>query len=136
RRPGAARPRPPLPGRTDPGRGRAVPVRPGRHGTPPAGPAMGGGPRRHRARRPPRTAVIGPPLPRVPFRALVGNLAWTHDGTVWAVWRIDPVPYRYATGDDKVTYSRVFANLLRALRGEPLLLSLCGRLDADAGPRP
>ena len=80
--------------------------------------------------------MIGPPLPRVPFRALVGNLAWTHDGTVWAVWRVDPVPYRYATGDDKVTYSRVFANLLRTLRGEPLLLSLCGRLDPDAGPRP
>jgi hypothetical protein len=69
-------------------------------------------------------------VPGVPFRALVGNLAWTHDGTVWAVWRIDPIPYRYASDNDKVSYGRVVANLLRSLRGEPLLLSLCGRLDA------
>jgi hypothetical protein len=73
--------------------------------------------------------MIGPPLSQVPFRALVGNLVWTHDGTVWAVWRIDPVPYRYASQHDKLSYGRVIANLLRSLRGEPLLLSLCGRLD-------
>lgn len=40
--------------------------------------------------------MIGAVVPGVPFRAIVGNLAWTHDGTVWAVWRIDPLPYRYA----------------------------------------
>lgn len=74
--------------------------------------------------------MIGSVIPSVPFRALVGNLAWTHDGTVWAVWRIEPIPYRYASDNDKVSYGRVVANLLRSLRGEPLLLSLCGRLDA------
>lgn len=70
-------------------------------------------------------------LPAEPLRAIVGNLAWTHDGTVWALWRLDPVPYRYATGEDKMSYGRSAATLLRALRGEPLLLSLCGRIGAD-----
>jgi hypothetical protein len=84
--------------------------------------------------------MIGPPVPRAPLRALVGNLAWTHDGTVWALWRVNPVAYRYACDDDKVGYGRVVANLLRMLRGEPLLLSLCGALDPyddpgwEAGP--
>jgi hypothetical protein len=84
--------------------------------------------------------VIGSVVPSVPFRAIIGNLAWTHDGTVWAVWRIDPLPYRYASDNDKVSFGRVVGNLLRSLRGEPLLLSLCGRIDpADAAggpPRP
>lgn len=88
--------------------------------------------------------MIGSPVPAAPFRALVGNLAWTHDGTVWAVWQVDPLPYRYASRDDKISYGRLVATLLRALRGEPLLLSVCGRLDPDAwlpapgadGPRP
>lgn len=79
--------------------------------------------------------MIGPVVPGVPFRALVGNLAWTHDGTVWAIWRIDPLPYRYASDNDKLSFGRVIANLLRTLRGEPLLLSLCGRVDlADVTP--
>lgn len=75
--------------------------------------------------------MIGSPLPAEPFRALIGNLAWTHDGTVWAIWRIDPVPYRYASTEDKVSYGRSTATLLRALRGEPVLLGLCGRVGAD-----
>jgi hypothetical protein len=70
-------------------------------------------------------------LPAEPFRAIVGNLAWSHDGTVWALWRIDPVSYRYAGAEDKVSFGRAAATLLRALRGEPLLLSLCGRVGAD-----
>lgn len=73
--------------------------------------------------------MMGSVVPGVPFRAIVGNLAWTHDGTVWAVWRIDPLPYRYASDNDKLSFGRVVGNLLRSLRGEPLLLSLCGRID-------
>jgi hypothetical protein len=81
--------------------------------------------------------MIGAVVPGVPFRAVVGNLAWTHDGTVWAIWRIDPLPYRYASDNDKFSYGRVIANLLRSLRGEPLILSLCGRIDAaDAAEGP
>jgi hypothetical protein len=81
--------------------------------------------------------MIGAVVPGVPFRAVVGNLAWTHDGTVWAIWRIDPLPYRYASDNDKFSYGRVIANLLRAMRGEPLILSLCGRIDAaDAAEGP
>jgi hypothetical protein len=78
--------------------------------------------------------MIGSVVPGVPFRAIVGNLAWTHDGTVWAVWRIDPFPYRYASDHDKLSYGRVIGNLLRTLRGEPLLLSLCGRISPRDAP--
>lgn len=78
--------------------------------------------------------MIGSTVPSVPFRAVVGNLVWTHEGTVWAVWRIDPLPYRYASDNDKVSYGRVIGNLLRALRGEPLILSLCGRIDPRDAP--
>ena len=62
-------------------------------------------------------------LPDDPIRALVGNLLWAGDGTVWAVWRIEPVAYRYATGVDKAGHVRGAATLLRALRGEPLRLN-------------
>lgn len=78
--------------------------------------------------------MIGSPVPAVPFRAIVGNLTWTHDGTVWAMWRIEPVPYRYASESDKYSFGRVVGNLLRALRGEPLLLSLCSRIEAQDTP--
>jgi hypothetical protein len=78
--------------------------------------------------------MIGSVVPGVPFRAIVGNLAWTHEGTVWAVWRIDPFPYRYASDHDKLSYGRVIGNLLRTLRGEPLLLSLCGRISPRDAP--
>jgi AAA domain-containing protein len=78
--------------------------------------------------------MMGSVVPGVPFRAIIGNLAWTHDGTVWAVWRLDPLPYRYASDNDKLSYGRVIANLLRSLRGEPLILSLCGRIDPNDAP--
>lgn len=75
--------------------------------------------------------MFGSPLPADPFTAVIGNLAWTPDGSVWAIWRVDPVPYRYAAAEDKTSYVRTTAVLLRALRGEPLLLSLAGRVGAD-----
>jgi hypothetical protein len=73
--------------------------------------------------------MLGANLPREPFRAVIGNLAWTHDGSVWAIWRIDPVAYRYAATEDKTSFGRAAATMLRALRGEPLILSLAARVD-------
>jgi hypothetical protein len=72
-----------------------------------------------------------PSVPADPIRALVGNLLWAGDGSVWAAWRVDPVAYRYATSADKTSHVRGAATLLRALRGEPLLLSLAGPVGAD-----
>jgi hypothetical protein len=57
-----------------------------------------------------------------PARAIVGNLVWSADGGVWAVWRVTPMP------DAPASAARV-RDLLTALPDEAMLLSVCARVD-------
>ncbi|MFE5309823.1 ATP-binding protein [Isoptericola sp. NPDC056605] len=57
------------------------------------------------------------------------NLMWTRSGTVWAMWRLEPLPYGYRTTDAKEDTRALHASLFRALRGEGLLLGYCASTD-------
>jgi ribosomal protein S27AE len=61
--------------------------------------------------------------------ALTDGLMWTRTGTVWAVWRVSPVPYAFQPDDKKHTARRHHTALYRALRGESLHLGLTAATD-------
>ncbi|MBE1877531.1 ATP-binding protein [Myceligenerans pegani] len=61
--------------------------------------------------------------------ALTDGLMWTRSGTVWAVWRVSPIPYAYQPDDKKHAARRHHTALYRALRGESLHLGLVAATD-------
>lgn len=61
--------------------------------------------------------------------ALTDGLMWTRSGTVWAVWRVSPIPYAYQPDDRKHAARRHHTALYRALRGESLHLGLVAATD-------
>lgn len=69
---------------------------------------------------------------RSPARALVGNLMWTRTGSVWALWRLQPLPYGYRPTKDKLEARALHQALIRSLRGEALLLGVTAGLDPAA----
>lgn len=68
---------------------------------------------------------------RLPPRFVDGHLVWSVDGGVWAVWRVRPVDYRFATDEDKLAVHRQAATTLTALPASSLLLGVCRRVRAD-----
>ena len=69
---------------------------------------------------------------RSPARALAGNLMWTRTGSVWAVWRLQAIPYGYRPHKDKLEARALHQALIRALPGESMLLSVCAGMDPAA----
>jgi hypothetical protein len=67
---------------------------------------------------------------RPPARAIVGNLVWSADGGVWAVWRVMPLAHGYASTAHKLATHARLRGLLLGLPSESMLLSVCERLDA------
>lgn len=67
---------------------------------------------------------------RMPLRHLVGNLAWTMSGTVWAVWRVQPVSYAHVSARARDELHAATTAILKRLTGEPMLLSLCAQVNA------
>ena len=66
---------------------------------------------------------------RPPARALAGNLVYSTEGRVWAVYRVTPLAFAHRPGDAKLgVHSRLRA-LLMGLPEHALLLSACERLD-------
>lgn len=68
---------------------------------------------------------------RSPARAMAGHLMWARSGTVWATWKLEPVPYGFRPEKDKHTARAAHQALLRALPGEALLLGTCAVLDPE-----
>jgi hypothetical protein len=66
---------------------------------------------------------------RSPARAMAGNLMWTRMGTVWATWRLSPMPYGFRPDKDKNAVRAAHRALLRSLPGEALFLSTSAALD-------
>lgn len=66
---------------------------------------------------------------RNPVTTTAGHLLWSRSGTVWAVYRLRPLPYGYRSVSDKRAVRTAHTLLLRALRGESLLMGLCARID-------
>lgn len=66
---------------------------------------------------------------RAPVTAQAGHLLWTRAGTVWSVWRLQPLPYGFRPAEEKRRVRGVHTTLLRALQGEALLLGVTARVD-------
>ena len=64
-----------------------------------------------------------------PARAILGNLVWSTDGGVWAVWRVAPFPHAHTSMADKLAVHGRLRGMLLALPTESMLLSVCERLD-------
>lgn len=61
---------------------------------------------------------------RQPTYALTGNLRFTRNGTVWADFLLEGLPYRLRRIEDKVGVRAAHTMLARALPGEAILLGL------------
>lgn len=66
---------------------------------------------------------------RVPARFVAGNLVWTTDGAVWAVWSVDTVSYPYLPAAEKLRLHGRIRGALMALPSEAAILSVCSRVD-------
>lgn len=65
-----------------------------------------------------------------PARALVGNLIWSTDGGVWAVWRVSPFAHAHTSAAAKLDVHTRLRGMLIGLPTDSMLLSVCERLDA------
>ena len=65
----------------------------------------------------------------IPTHTLVGNLRFTTSGTVWADYLVTGLSYGMRPEKEKCTVRLLHQALLRALRGESLLLGLTSQLD-------
>jgi hypothetical protein len=66
-----------------------------------------------------------------PASAIIGNLIWSTDGGVWAVWRVAPFPHAHTSMTDKLGVHSRIRGLLVGLPSDSMLLSVCERLDPD-----
>ncbi|MFD7747808.1 ATP-binding protein [Streptomyces sp. NPDC059698] len=66
---------------------------------------------------------------RMPIRHVAGNIVWTVHGQVWAVYRVRGSGSAHASRQAKVQRLRQMETLVRQLKGESMLLSLCPAVD-------
>jgi hypothetical protein len=66
---------------------------------------------------------------RCPARFVAGQLVWTYEGTVWAIWRVRPQTYPHRPLRDKLALHARTRGALMALGGESMLLGVCERID-------
>jgi AAA-like domain len=66
---------------------------------------------------------------RPPARAIIGNLVWSTDGGVWAVWRVTPFAHAHTTTAEKLAVHARLRGLLMGLPPDAMLLSVCELLD-------
>jgi AAA domain-containing protein len=64
-----------------------------------------------------------------PARAIVGNLVFSTDGGVWAVWDAQPFAHAHTAVADKLAVHSRIRGLLLSLPTNSMLLSICERLD-------
>ena len=64
-----------------------------------------------------------------PARAIVGNLVWSADGGVWAVWRVGSLPGAHVPGVRRLATQARLRALIDDLAAEAMLLSVCARVD-------
>jgi hypothetical protein len=64
-----------------------------------------------------------------PASAILGNLVWSTDRGVWAVWRVEPFPHAHTALADKLGVHARLRALLVSLPPGSMLLSVCERLE-------
>ncbi|MEU0489992.1 ATP-binding protein [Nocardiopsis sp. NPDC006139] len=67
---------------------------------------------------------------QIPIQHIIGNLAWTTSGQVWALWRVTPSSYLHTSPRARAELHAQTTSLLKRLTGEPMLLSLCAQTSA------
>lgn len=60
-----------------------------------------------------------------PARAVIGDLVWSTDGGVWAVWQVRPFPHAHTAASDQLCVHARIEGALIALPEESMLLSVC-----------
>ncbi|MCX4673669.1 ATP-binding protein [Streptomyces sp. NBC_01381] len=66
---------------------------------------------------------------RVPVRHMSGNVIWTVHGSVWAIWRVEGSAHANASRRAKKERLGSLESLVKQLRGESMLLSLCPQVN-------
>ncbi|BBG20645.1 putative ATP/GTP-binding protein (plasmid) [Actinacidiphila reveromycinica] len=66
---------------------------------------------------------------RMPIRHVARNIVWTTYGTAWGVWRISPANYTHTSAETKRQRLEQVTSMVKALTGEPVLVSLCPQTD-------
>ena len=66
---------------------------------------------------------------KLPIRHIAANIIWTTAGTAWGIWRVTPVNYLHTSSEAKRQRLAQVEAMVKALRGEPILLSLCPQVD-------
>lgn len=66
---------------------------------------------------------------RIPVRHIAGNVIWTRHGTCWALWRVEGSGHAQSSRTIKERRLRALESLVKQLRGEAMLLSLCPQVD-------
>jgi hypothetical protein len=66
---------------------------------------------------------------RPPAKAIAGNLVWSTDGGVWAVWRVEPFSHANTALAEKLAVHARLRGLLVNLPRDAMLLSVCERLE-------
>ncbi|MFI5825493.1 ATP-binding protein [Streptomyces rishiriensis] len=69
---------------------------------------------------------------RTPIQHLHSNLIWTRQGTVWAMWRLHPIPYGFGNMEEKQRVLLAHQHLFQALHGESMLMGFCADMDPAA----
>ena len=64
-----------------------------------------------------------------PAHAILGNLIWSADGGVWAMWRVTPFAHAHTSLADKLTAHSRIRGMLVSLPQDSMLLSVCERID-------
>ncbi|MFG2894922.1 ATP-binding protein [Streptomyces sp. NPDC048248] len=66
---------------------------------------------------------------RIPVRHIAGNVIWTRHGTCWALWRVEGSGHAQSSRTVKERRLRALESLVKQVRGEAMLLSLCPQVD-------
>lgn len=69
---------------------------------------------------------------RLPIRHIANNVVWTTTGACWVIWRVAATNYSHAPSAAKKARLQALESLVKALVGEPMLLSLCPQVDPVA----
>ncbi|HUG84663.1 MAG TPA: hypothetical protein VMM13_08855, partial [Euzebya sp.] len=65
-----------------------------------------------------------------PARRVAGNLIWAHDGSVWAIWRVELASYPFLSTDGKLALHGRIREALVSLPRQSQLLSVCRQVPA------
>src|SRR4051812_29968737 len=69
---------------------------------------------------------------KLPARFVIGNMVWSRDGSIWAVYRVKSKSYPYLSDREKLQeHSRVRMALM-SLPAESMILSICQEISTES----